>query len=32
VSQTPKERWVKLACAGLAMIAVKVIVRRVRTS
>jgi len=32
VSQAPKERWVKLACAGLAMIAVMVIVRRVRTS
>jgi hypothetical protein len=32
VSQTPKERWTKLACAGLALIAVMVIVRRVRAS
>ena len=32
VSQTPKEQWVKLACAGLALIAVIVMARRVRTS
>ncbi|MGH3593762.1 MAG: hypothetical protein ACRDRF_22385, partial [Pseudonocardiaceae bacterium] len=32
VSQAPKERWVKLACAGGALVAVMVIVRRVRAS
>ncbi|MGH3549075.1 MAG: DUF3618 domain-containing protein [Pseudonocardiaceae bacterium] len=32
VGHIPKERWVKVACAGLALIAVIVIVRRVRHS
>lgn len=32
VSRTPKDRWVKLTCAGLALTALTVIVRRVRTS
>jgi hypothetical protein len=32
VSQTPTDRWAKLAGAGLALLAMTVIVRRVRTS
>ena len=32
VTQAPQERWTKLACAGLALIALMVIVRRVRAS
>jgi Protein of unknown function (DUF3618) len=31
ISQTPSERWAKLAGAGLALLAMTVIVRRVRT-
>ncbi|MGH3783785.1 MAG: DUF3618 domain-containing protein [Pseudonocardiaceae bacterium] len=32
VGQTPKERWLTLACAGLPLVAVIVIMRRVRNS
>ena len=30
VSQAPLDKWAKLACAGLALVAVMIIVRRVR--